>query len=153
DLADAAVRADPYPHYAALREKNPVARTPTGGWLLTRYQDVHDVLRDPRFSTDPAHLNRRNRRRRPDRGSIIRQDSTTTLLLFQDPPDHTRIRSLVNQAFTPKRVDMLDAQIEVAVDDLFTGIEACGAEFDVISDIGFTLPVRVICDLVGVPFA
>jgi cytochrome P450 len=153
DLSDPAVRNDPYPHYRKLQEAEPVARTPTGAWLLTRYDDVHEVLRDPRFSSDPAKLNRRARRgRRPDRGSLMRQDEITTILLFQDPPDHTRVRSLVNQAFTPRRVEKLGPQVEVIVEDLLEKVEQQGGPFDLLADFGFPLPVRVICEMLGVPF-
>jgi cytochrome P450 len=153
DLADPAVRNNPYPYYRRLQESQPVARTPRGAWLLTRYQDVYDVVRDPRFSSDPANLNRRARRLRPDRGSLMRQDGTSTILVFQDPPDHTRVRSLVNQAFTPRRVEKLESQVHAVVTDLLDRIEERGGPFDVLGDFGFPLPVHVICDLVGVPFA
>jgi len=153
DLSNPEVRNDPYRYYATVRDSNPVLRTPTGAWLLTRYHDVQDVLRDPRFSSDAANLNRRNRRgRRPDRGSIMRQDATTTVLLFRDPPDHTRIRSLVNQAFTPRRVEQLESQVQATVTDLLDQVAARGGTFDLLADFGFPLPVRVICDLLGVPF-
>ena len=152
DIYDPAFLRDPYSIYRLLQRDEPVARTATGDWLLTRYRDVQDVLRDPRFAVDPARLNRRNRRRRPDRNSPLRQASGTNILLFQDPPDHTRVRALVSQAFNPRRAASLEPRVEQIVSDLLDRVEERGGPFDMLADLGVPLPVHVVCDLLGVPF-
>ena len=83
--------------------------------MLTRYRDVHDVLRDPRFSVERirAPLVRDNLDRMPE---FLRQSAQgLRSMLIMDPPDHTRVRKLVNKAFTPKRIAALRGHIETLV--------------------------------------
>jgi cytochrome P450 len=129
------VRADPWPFYARLREADPVHRRPDGDWILTRYADCQGVLADPRCSSNPAHESR------PSEGSPARQ-AGSNLLLFLDPPDHTRLRRLVSKAFTPRRVEELRPRIAELVDALLDEVDGA---------LAFPLPVIVICELMGVP--
>ena len=96
DPFDPAHRADPYPVYHALRERAPVFRTPRGHWLLTRHADCAAVLRDPRFGHGTGSVLRGNGFRRPVAGRALP-------FILLDPPEHTRLRSLVSKAFTPRR--------------------------------------------------
>ena len=136
-------RTDPYPLYRRLRELDPVHRSPAGPWVLTRHADATAVLRDPRFSSNPVHLH-------GERPQVGPRRIDTKVLLFLDPPDHTRIRSLVSKAFTPGRVRQLRAQVEAMVDELLDRAEERGS-LELIADLAYPLPVSVICELLGVP--
>jgi cytochrome P450 len=143
DFFSPEVRGDPWPHYARLREAEPVHRRPSGDWFLTRYADCQGVLADPRCSSNPAH------EATPSEGSPARQ-AGSNLLLFLDPPDHTRLRKLVSKAFTPRRVEALRPRITELVDSLLDEV-AGERTFDVLNALGYPLPVIVICELMGVP--
>ncbi len=142
-------RADPYPLYDWVRENDPVHRAPDGNWVLVRYADAHAVLRDPRFSNNPAHLG-------PEVAAQVGSSPVrrvgSRLMMFLDPPDHTRLRSLVSQAFTPKVVESLRPRIHALVDELLDAVADKG-EMDVLADLGYPLPTIVICELLGVPLA
>ncbi len=139
-------RANPYPLYQRLRENDPVHRALDGSWVISRWPDGSAVLRDPRFSGSPKWLREDDRRAE---SNPIRQVGTA-LLMFLDPPDHTRLRSLVNKAFTPKRVEAMRPRVQHLVDGLLDAVVETG-EMDVVGDLGYPLPVSVICELLGVP--
>ena len=102
------VREDPYPQYRALREADPVHRSPfLNMWVLTRYEDVSLVLRDQRFSAD---------RTKWEGFQALEGFQPVRSLLSLDPPDHTRLRTLVTKAFTPRVVEQLRAQAQAIVD-------------------------------------
>jgi cytochrome P450 len=148
DPRDPAFRADPYPTYERLREQTPVLATPIGMLVLSRHADCVRLLHHPTTSTD-------------QRNSALYQAFVQNLevdpfegrepsFLFLDPPDHTRLRGLVSHAFTPRRVRDLGTRIAEIVDELIDEhIEA--GEMEVIEDFAYLLPVRVICELLGVP--
>jgi cytochrome P450 len=155
-LRSAGSLENPYPIYSLIRTTRPVLEVPVPGhsgpgvWLLTRYRDVHSVLRDPRFSVERirAPLVRDNLDRMPE---FLRQSAQgLRSMLVMDPPDHTRVRKLVNKAFTPKRIAALRAHIESIVRELADEAEARG-RFDVIHDLAEPLPAVVIAELLGVP--
>src|SRR5215208_917876 len=133
------IRADPWPFFARLREADPVHRRPDGDWILTRYADCQGVLADPRCSSNPAH------EASPSEGSPARREGSN-LLLFLDPPDHTRLRRLVSKAFTPRRVEALRPRIAELVDSLLDDVDG-EPRFDVLEALAFPLPVIVICEL------
>ncbi|HEX8771479.1 MAG TPA: cytochrome P450 [Acidimicrobiales bacterium] len=149
DPFPAEYRADPYPLYDWIRQNDPVHRAPDGNWVLVRYEDASAVLRDPRFSTNPSWLGEETKAQVS--ASPIRTVGTR-LMMFLDPPDHTRLRSLVSQAFTPKVVEGLRPRIQQIVDELLDGVAANG-EMDVLADLAYPLPTVVICELLGVPVA
>ena len=144
-------RSDPYPQYRALRSSHPVYFSPLlRGWFLTRYRDVVRVLQDPRFSVD-----RRQSTvfRRLNAFGSLRPDfalAITRNLLMLDPPDHTRLRRLVNKAFTPRRVEGLRPRIQRIVDELLEA-QRDTREMDLIRDLAYPLPVIVIAEMLGVP--
>lgn len=147
---------NPYPVYSLIRTVRPVLRVPVpdydgpGVWLLTRYRDVHLALRDPRFSVDRlrAPLVRDNLARLPE---FLRQSAQgLRSMLVMDPPDHTRVRKLVNKAFTPKRIAAMRGHIDQLVTELLDAAEA-GGRFDLIHDLAEPLPAIVIAELLGVP--
>jgi len=145
------VRANPYPHYRELREREPLHRNPLGFWILSRYREGASVLRDRRFAMidprdrdDPLSL-------LLDRDSLaIIQDAMMRTMLFMNPPDHTRIRSLVTKAFTSRVVEGLRPRIQAIVDDLIDAVAARG-EMDLVADLAYPLPVTVIAEMMGIP--
>jgi hypothetical protein len=140
---DPAFVADPYPTYHRLRAEDPVHHSPLGFWVLTRYEDVVAALRDPRLAKEAiaAFVAARFGAPMPALGISM---------LDRDPPDHTRLRSLVSKAFTPRVVERLRPRIQQIVDDLLDGAEAKGS-MDLIEEFAYPIPVNVICEMLGVP--
>jgi len=136
--------ADPYPTYRRLRTEDPVHHSPLDFWVLTRYEDVVAVLRDPRFIKEPlaAFVAARF-------GAAV-PPGVGLSMLDRDPPDHTRLRSLVSKAFTPRVVEGLRPRIQAIVDSLITRAEAAGS-MELIEEFAYPLPVNVICEMLGVP--
>lgn len=137
--------ANPYPFYHRLRAADPVHRTPMGLWVLTRYDDIVSVLRDPRYGREEFDQILAN---------VYGEDTTNASrarsMLFRDPPDHTRLRGLVSQAFTPRMIEHMRTHIQDIVDRLLDRVENANA-MDVIADLAYPLPVTVICEMLGVP--
>jgi cytochrome P450 len=146
----AALLADPYATYAALRTAGPVHRIVGAdglpAWLVTRYDDVRAALADPRLSLDKQHARPGNYR------GFALPPALDANLLNMDPPDHTRVRRLVNKAFTPGRVEKLREPVRRRCEELLDAMEPLGRA-DLIADYSGPLPVSVICDLLGVPTA
>ena len=136
--------ADPYPTYHRLRAEDPVHHSPLGFWVLTRYEDVAAVLRDPRFIKEPLAALVAARF-----GSEVPRGVGLSML-DRDPPDHTRLRSLVSKAFTPRVVEGLRPRIQAIVDDLIARAEPTGS-MDLIEEFAYPIPVNVICEMMGVP--
>lgn len=149
ELFNLAFYADPYPTYARLRAEGGAHHVslPDGSkaWLITRYEDVRAGLADERLS-----LNRENARGGYQGYSL--PPALDENLLNMDPPDHTRLRSLIASAFTPKRVAALAPRVEAAAVELLDAV-APGETVDLIAAVAAPLPVRVIGDLFGVPSA
>lgn len=145
---------DPYPSYAWLREHAPVRRTtlPSGveAWLVTRYADAKRALADPRLSKNPVHHAEQPHAKGKTGIPGERGAELMTHLLNIDPPDHTRLRRLVSQAFTPRRVAEFAPRVQELTDGLIDGFAAKG-EADLIHDFAFPLPIYAICELLGVP--
>ena len=106
----AELRVDPYPYYRRLRERDPVHRSyGASGWVLTRYDDIVRILGDRTFSSDERNWQRYRR----ESARLIRAglpepySAGITSMLRIDPPDHTRLRTLVSKAFTPRAVERL----------------------------------------------
>lgn len=136
--------SNPYPFYRALREEDPVHQSPLGFWVCTRYDDAVMILRDPRFGREGmAKL-------METRLGLTQDLSRARDMLFQDPPDHTRLRALVSRAFTPRVVELMRPHIQEIVDGLLDRVEGARA-MDVIEDLAYPLPVTVICEMLGVP--
>ncbi|MFJ5900553.1 cytochrome P450 [Streptomyces sp. NPDC093064] len=147
----AAYRANPYPVYACLRESAPVCRlSPPHGvatYLITRYDDAKAALTDPRISKDMYAA--------MDAYHTIFGDSSIALddnMLFSDPPKHTRLRRIVNRAFSPRRIESLGPRIQQITDEL---LDHCATDgpIDLLSSFAFPLPLIVICELIGIPEA
>ena len=137
--------ANPYPFYRRLREEDPVHASPLGIWVLTRYEDAVMVLRDARFGREGIAELQEARL-----GAARARPKNSRDMLFRDPPDHTRLRSLVSRAFTPRVVEEMRPHIQEIVDGLLDRVKGSGG-MDVIEDLAYPLPVRVICEMLGVP--
>lgn len=143
---------DPYPQYAAIRETAPVQRTPFGPWLVTRWETVHQLLRDPTTSVEDRNATVSRRDAAFIEAAGDRAQRGTRAILNIDPPDHTRLRRLVSKAFTPRSVERLRPRIEALVDELLDAVEARGdGRMDVIADLAFPLPFAVISEMLGMP--
>ena len=151
DPAVAAFRVAPYPIFARLRTENPVHWSDAvRGFVVTRYADVQRAMRDPALSADrisPFYTAQ----------SAATRSAVETLvrylgrwLVFRDPPDHTRLRSLIARAFTPKALAAIRPNIEGITGHLLArldGRENC----DLMADFATLLPAYVIMDMLGVP--
>lgn len=152
---DPAFRADPYPFYDELRTHDPVHVSPMGFTVLTRYEDVARALRGAEFArdidahvpppTDPIRLRRRENFQRR-----IAEGRASKSILNLDPPDHTRIRRLVTQAFTPSAIERLRPRVQQLVDDVLDRAAERG-EMELVDELAFTVPFQVISDLLDVP--
>ena len=140
--------ADPWPTYDRLRAEAPVWENPEGELILTRFADCEAVLRDPRFSSSVTHAD--PPRVLPEGDPRDLMDQGPPSLLFLDPPDHTRLRKLVSKAFTPRSVERLRPRVQELVDEILDDAAERGG-LDVVADLGYELPVTVICELLGVP--
>jgi cytochrome P450 len=147
---DPAFIANPYPAYHELRSTMPVWRSPFGRTFLTRYDDSALLLRDRRVGKDYAEPEALIRRFGP---TALREPAVIELshmMLMRDPPDHTRLRGLVNKVFVARNIENMRAGIQAITDRLLDNVVASG-EMDAIRDLAFPLPVLVICALLGIP--
>jgi cytochrome P450 len=152
-LKDPVTRTDPYPFYRQLREEAPRCHIEQFDfWVLSTHADVSAVLREPRLSSSNKH--------RPGNDEFLEMarglgfgdliEGMGEVLLFLDPPDHTRIRRLAGKAFTPRAVEAMRAHVVEIVDGLLDAVAGAG-EMDVIADLAKPLPVTVISEMLGLP--
>jgi cytochrome P450 len=155
DPFDPAWSSDPFPLYADLRRRAPVHRSELGFWVFARHADCLAVLRDRRSSADAQHIDLDRMPEAFRRGAPADDAMTQAVIearpfLFRDPPDHTRLRGLVAKAFTPRVVESLRVRTQEVVDELIDAALEAGA-VDLLSGFAHPLPVRIICDMLGVP--
>ena len=135
------VREDPYPVYQALRESDPIHRSPFMDlWLVTRYEDVEQLLRDPRLTAD----------KRLWRSLPSLDEGYVPSMVNLDPPDHTRLRRLVSRPFASRVVEQVFPWAHQVVDEALDRAAAAGG-LDLIEDLAQHVPVAVINRLLGVP--
>jgi cytochrome P450 len=157
DLHSREFLEDPAPTLAWLREHDPVHRSPYGYWLLTRYDDVTAALRDPRLSSEwtkkgslpgvaPRH------RAVPDLDDPFVRAQQVVLHSFnmKDPPAHTRIRQLVQQAFTRAAVDEQRGRVVELVDERIDRALEHGS-LDLVTELAFPLTITVASEMIGIP--
>jgi cytochrome P450 len=144
------VIADPYPTFRRLQAEDPVHWSePLGGWVLTRYGDVRAALNDPRLSSDRiTPFKASGSGQRAGLGELLRLVGLWAV--FTDPPVHTRLRGLMNLAFTSRVVERLRPRIEELIDELLDRVRGRGG-MDVIRDFAYPLPITVIAEMIGVP--
>ena len=151
DLADEVMFTDPFPRYAELRRAAPVSRVVSkqlvrsGGYMLTRYDDVLQLYSDPRFSSDLMGQGKPGVVRYLPRAVRMLLDS----MVYKDDPDHARLRRLVNRAFTPRMVAQMSADIQRMVDDLADALDRPGP-VDLVAEFAVPLPLAVISRMLGV---
>jgi cytochrome P450 len=147
-LADPTVIANPYPLLARFREASPFTEIDGGLVVFGRYEDCSSLLRDPRASSERE----RSRLAPPP----LRERARSRSFLSLDPPDHTRLRRLVASAFTPRVVATLAPRIIQLTDELLTEAAVTArssgnSELELVSQLAYPLPVRIISELLGVP--
>jgi len=139
--------SDPYSVHARLRAEHPVAQVimpgGTPAWLVTGYAQARAALTDPRLVKLPKGW-------RPPPDSLLA--SLDLHMLNLDPPDHERLRKLVNKAFTARRVEELRPRIAAITAGLLDDMST-RHEVDLLASFAFPLPITVICELLGVPVA
>ena len=174
---DPGFRQDPYPHYRRLRENTPVFRSPAGFWVLARHRECDRVLRDERFGYpaptaapgnaapdgdgqdgngadgNGADGNGAAGNGAPGDGPALPGGFADQrhMLIFMNPPDHTRMRRVLRDTFGPRVMRNATGYIENRIERLLDGALADGPRFDLISSVAHQLPFGVICHLLGVP--
>ena len=147
---------DPYAHLAEMRQHDPVHASPIGTWMMFRYEDCFQLLRNPALSVDDKNIAIDENDER--RAAFIEavdgnlDELERTSILGIDPPDHTRLRRLVSKAFTPRTIEALRPRIQRLVDDALDRMAAQGTT-DVIRELAFPLPFDVISEMLGMPSA
>jgi cytochrome P450 len=122
-----------------------------GFWVLSRYSDIASLYNDERFSRAQGLMRGFERLPADERGiaePVYHSFSKT--MFYADPPYHTHLRGLMNNAFTPRRVEQMRPYIQRVVDELLDAVQAKG-EMEVIHDLAYPLPVMVIAELLGLP--
>ncbi len=147
------IYSDPYPIYHQLREEDPVHWSDAWGcWVLTRYADVVAVLRDYRRFTNvgriASFLNQLPENVRAEIRPLY--DNFTVGMPNTDPPEHTRVRGLVNKAFTARVVEGMRPRVQEIVNELLDLVESSG-RLEAIGDFAYPLPAIVIAETLGVP--
>ena len=153
DLFSPATKANPYPAFSLVRANDPIhsMKMEDGQttWLITRYEDALAILKDQRFIKDFRRLLTPEQLAQAE-GNLF--SMMNTHMLSFDPPDHTRLRALVNISFTPRLVEQWRERVQTIADELIDAIEqrderAC----DLIDAFAFPLPIIVITEMLGVP--
>jgi cytochrome P450 len=151
DPADPQVRADPYPVLGHLRRNDPVHWSPAlKSWILTRYDDVKRALGTGDMSPDrlTPFYDKLPEATRSTLAEVMRY--LTLWIVFRDPPQHTRLRTLVNKAFLPGTINSFRPQIERTTGELLDRLPPDG-EVDLVADFTMQLPALVIMGMMGVP--
>jgi cytochrome P450 len=144
DPTDPGFRSDPYPHYARLRENTPHFQSPLGFWLLSRYEDCRLILGDDRFGYPEGA--------QAEATNLLAAGYTSqrNFFFFMNPPNHTRMRSIVREGLSPRVVHNLRSYVQVVANRLLDeALES--SEFDLMSSFAHSQPFGVICELLGVP--
>jgi cytochrome P450 len=154
-FGDPVFRADPYPTYAWLRKNAPIipVKAPLGfgkAYMITRYEDVAAIFKDPRFSTDMR------RRRSGDINANVSRWTPRSMrvlgnqMVTQDDPNHARLKNLIHKAFTPVRIQGLHSRIEDITKGLLDRAEKRD-RIDIVEDFALPLPMTIISEMLGVP--
>lgn len=140
--------ADPYPTFARMRNNAPVC--PISGprfdsYLITRFEDAKAALTDPRLSKDLYGPGQHYLQIFGPNSEALNKN-----MLNSDPPEHSRLRQMVSQAFTPRRIEALRPRVAQIVDNLLDKIIPQG-QSELMHDFAIPLPMMVICELLGIP--
>ncbi|HTK10556.1 MAG TPA: cytochrome P450 [Ktedonobacteraceae bacterium] len=140
--------ANPYPLYAQFRE-TPVALQKDGSYLVSTYNEIVSLLHDPRVSSDMRKSDEQTQLRAQGHPAT-EQEEVVPAFIFQDPPNHDRLRRIVVSQFTPERIERTRGHIEQVVKEHLDR-HAQGGQMDIVDDLAYPLPVTIICQLLGVP--
>jgi cytochrome P450 len=151
DPSDPGLLADPYPVFNWLRDNDPVHWSEGGYWVATRYDDVRGVIMDRQHFGQGDFIKNIQLFYGPNFDVLAHASYRwlSEVFVFQDPPRHTRLRGLVTQALTAKRVAAMRPRIQAICNDLIDGVEASGG-MEVIHDLAYRLPTLVMCDMLGI---
>ena len=145
---------DPYPAFARLRAERPVHwHAPSRSWLVASWQEVETVLRAPRVFSSYGFQNAYFERLRPElraAAKTLELRGRAPTLITSDPPEHTRLRRLLQPGFSPKAIDGLRPRVEAIVDELLAGLDE-EREADLVATLAYPLPAMMIADILGVP--
>ena len=145
------VVSNPYPFYDQLRRQDTVHWSESDNyWYITLYEDLTTVIRDERMSTARFSAMAASLPEATRQGLAEFIEGVSSWMLLSDPPSHTRMRGLVNKAFTPRLIDNLRTRIQTLVDDMLEGVQGSG-RMDVMADLAIPLPGIVISDMLGAP--
>ncbi len=153
DPFDAATIENPFPFFATLRREAPLYELPNRAyWLVSRFEDCRRVVLDTdSFSSRMIGVMIGDQGEAPSLLPLP-DGAGTNVLAIADPPDHTRQRKLVNQAFAPRRVAALQGDVESLVDDLLDRLfDDEGGSVDAMARYAVPLPMTIICRLLGLP--
>ena len=151
DLDSPEFLANPYPIFDQMRNNDPIYWSAENSyWILTRYSDIASLIQNENLSSNRigAHAGRM-----PDEAKKHFRPFFTAVsswMLMIDPPDHTRLRGLVNKAFTPRVVENMRGLVQRLVDDMLAAVKKQG-RMDIMIDLANPLPATVIAELLGVP--
>ena len=150
DPFEAGYVESPYGQYARLRADDPVHWSDLlEGWVLTRYEDVAFILREPTISVELDNANP-TAFVESERARMANTGHKSDTLVLRDDPDHARLRRLMQQPFGIRAIDALRDMVRVRVDDAIEQLVARG-EMDVIGDFAYPLPVAIFCEMLGIP--
>lgn len=144
-------KANPFAFYARLRQEAPVLETKIGNkpvWLITRYEDVKNLMMDERFVKDTDNVQEANGFIEGWMPDFIKAMQNN--MLDMDAPDHTRLKNLVHTAFTPRRIQQMEARIESLAETYLKEAKAKG-EVDLVKDYALPIPATVIAEILGIP--
>lgn len=139
---------DPYPLYDQLRSLAPRHPSIIGMRFVSRYDDVLEALRSPLLDMAVAETMAKSD---PRHDSSPYLQAVGDMLIFTNPPKHTRIRGVLSRAFTPRIVEGMRPRIAELVDSHLDACEAVGGPFDLIELLAGSLPSEIICEILGVP--
>lgn len=144
------VKTDPYPLYERLRSHAPVYfHSQLSCFVVTRYSEVLEGLRHPNLSADRLgpHF---DRLQAAGADLSLLKDNIAQWALFIDPPKHTPIRTLISKAFAPRLIESMQPKIQSIVDELLEQVRGKDT-LDVVRDLAYPLPMKVIGDMIGIP--
>jgi cytochrome P450 PksS len=153
DFASQRFKANPFPFYARLRHEAPVfpiiGPAKERGWLVTRYDDVSQVLKHSRLSKDRiGRMTPEEQKKLPWFVKFFAPLSQN--MLGRDPPDHTRLRALVHKAFTPKLIERLRSRVQLLSDSLLDKAQRKGG-MELVAEYALLVPITIIAEMLGVP--
>ncbi|MCA2808067.1 cytochrome P450, partial [Microcystis sp. M095S1] len=148
---DPEFHANPYPLFARLRQEDPIHKSIFGTWIITRYADAETILKDKRFQVDnlPMRVRLKSSHLKENNLDVLTQ-TIDKWLFFLEPPDHARLKSVLNPTFSQSSVEAMRPEIQSIVDDLLDRLAPKG-EMEIIADFATPFPALAITKILGLP--